>query len=58
MVHAGEGFEAPDIVLSCAKGHHLPQALATLKRLVGVNTLLVTIQVLHPPPPPARMPTM
>lgn len=40
----GEGFEAPDIVLSCAKGHHLPQALATLKRLVGVNTLLVTIQ--------------
>jgi hypothetical protein len=42
---AGEKLEEFDVVLSCAKAHHLPAALPTLKRLVGPNTLLVTIQV-------------
>jgi ketopantoate reductase len=45
-LHAAEDFQCPDIVLSCTKAHHLPAALPALKRLVGPNTLLVTIQVL------------
>ena len=46
MSYTGDDLEDFDIVLSCAKAHQLPRALATLKRLVAANTLLVTIQVL------------